>query len=65
MEEEEDKRPQRSWNLMIGISMVIIGSLQLYNRLQEEGEWNSRSFILLIFIIFGAYVLFRHFRSSN
>ncbi|SHJ71922.1 hypothetical protein [Aquimarina spongiae] len=61
MEEENNKTPRRAWNLMIGISLVLLGSLRLYNHIRQQGEWNFRSITIIIFIIFGGYLIFRHF----
>ncbi len=63
--EDENKSPRRTWDLMIGIALVIFGSLRLYNRFQTEAawEWDFRAILTLVFIIYGAYLIYRHFQN--
>jgi hypothetical protein len=63
--ENNNKSPRRTWDLMIGIALVLFGSLRLYNRLQTEAEWNLRSIIIFLFIGYGGYLIYRYFKSSS
>ncbi len=61
MEEQNNNTPRSTWNLMIGISIVLLGSLRLYNRMREESNLGFWSYSIIFFIAFGAYLIFRHF----
>ncbi|WP_438424092.1 hypothetical protein [Aquimarina macrocephali] len=63
--ENENKSPRRTWDLMIGIALVLFGSLRLYNRLQAQTEWDFRSIITILFIGYGGYLIYRHFQNSS
>ncbi|WP_024772835.1 hypothetical protein [Aquimarina macrocephali] len=63
--ENENKSPRRTWDLMIGIALVLFGSLRLYNRLQAQTEWGFRSIITILFIGYGGYLIYRHFQNSS
>ncbi|WP_106795006.1 hypothetical protein [Aquimarina sp. Aq78] len=63
--ENENKSPRRTWDLMIGIALVLFGSLRLYNRLQAQAEWDFRSIITILFIGYGGYLIYRHFQNSS
>jgi len=57
MNKNDPNQPSRkSWDLMIGITLVLLGSFRLYNRLQLESEISFRSLFTLSFIIFGCYL---------
>ena len=62
--EEENKSPRRTWDLMIGIALIIFGGLRLYNRLQAETEWTFRSIITILFIGYGGFLVYRHFNNT-
>ncbi len=63
---EKEKRPTRkNWDLMIGIALVLFGSLRLYNRLQTQAEWNFRAILTLTFILYGGFLIYRHFQSTK
>jgi hypothetical protein len=63
--ENENKSPRRTWDLMIGIALILFGSLRLYNRLQAEAEWGFRSIITVLFIGYGGYLIYRYFQNSS
>lgn len=64
--ENENKSPRKaSWDLMIGIALVLFGSLRLYNRLQVESEWGVRSIFTLLAIGFGGYLIYRYFQNKS
>ncbi|WP_109298710.1 hypothetical protein [Aquimarina sp. AU474] len=65
MEENNEKNPRRTWDLMIGIALVIFGSLRLYNRLQNDQEWGFRAILTISFVLYGAFLIFRHFKNSS
>lgn len=62
--EEEKKSPRKTWDLMIGIALVLFGGIRLYNRLQAEAEWSFRSMITILFIGYGGYLIYRHFQNK-
>jgi len=65
MNKNDPNQPSRkSWDLMIGITLVLLGSFRLYNRLQVESEISFRSLFTLSFIIFGCYLMFRYFQNN-
>ncbi len=63
MSDQDNNTPRRAWNLMIGISIVLLGSLRLYNRIQEESDWGFRSIFIVVFIVFGIYLILRYFQN--
>ncbi|MBQ4821985.1 hypothetical protein [Aquimarina sp. MMG016] len=63
--EEENKAPRKTWDLMIGITLVLLGSFRLYNRFQAESEWTFRSLFTIVFIIFGGYLIFRYLQNPD
>ncbi len=63
--ENENKPSRRTWDLMIGIALVIFGGLRLYNRLQTKTDWDFRAIFTLLFIGYGAYLIYRHFQNSK
>ncbi len=65
MEENKENNPRRTWDLMIGIALVIFGSLRLYNRLQNDQEWSFRAIFTISLVLYGAFLIFRHFKSSS
>ncbi len=65
MEDKDNENPRKTWNLMIGVSFVLLGSLQLYNRVQQEGQWSVKSITIIVFILFGVYLIFKHFQNST
>lgn len=66
MEEKDDeKTPRKTWDLMIGITLVLLGSIRLYNRIQIESGLSFRSIFTFVFIIFGAYLIFRYLRNTS
>lgn len=62
---EENKSKRKTWDLMIGITLVILGSLRLYNRLQNEASWTFRSIFTLACIGYGGYLIYRYFTNKN
>ncbi len=63
---KEDKTPHRkSWDLMIGISLIIFYSFKLYNQIKSDAEWGFSLLFAVIFLIFGVYLIFRHFQNSD
>jgi len=65
MKKEDDQNPKRSWDLMIGISMTILGSFRLYKQLQEENILSFDTLFRIFFVLFGIFLIFRHFRNSS
>ncbi|MEW7290768.1 hypothetical protein [Aquimarina sp. 2304DJ70-9] len=63
--DDKNKPSRRKWDLMIGIALVLFGGLRLYNRLQTEAEWDFRSIFTILFIVYGAYLIYRHFQGSQ
>ena len=63
--ENENKSSRKTWDLMIGIALIIFGGLRLYNRLQTQSEWDLRSMLTLLFIGYGGYLIYRHFQNSQ
>ncbi len=63
--ESNNKSPRRAWDLMIGVALIIFGGLRLYNRWQAEEELNFRSLFILLFILYGAYLVYRHFQNPK
>ncbi|GAA4279205.1 hypothetical protein [Aquimarina mytili] len=63
--EDENKPSRRTWDLMIGIALVIFGSLRLYNRLQANIEWDFRAIFTILFIGYGVFLIYRHFQNSK
>ena len=64
-EEDNQKNPRKTWDLMIGITLVLLGSIRLYNRLQTEPEIGFRAVFTLAFIVFGGYLIFRYLNSNS
>ncbi len=62
---EDEKAPRKSWDLMIGITLVIFGFFRLYNQFQEAMEINFRILVTCLFIIYGGYLIFRHFYTND
>lgn len=63
--ENEDKSPRKTWDLMIGIALVLFGGLRLYNRLQAQAEWDFRVMITVLFIGYGGYLIYKHFQTPS
>ncbi|MBG6133513.1 hypothetical protein IWQ47_004925 [Aquimarina sp. EL_43] len=63
--ENEDKSPRKTWDLMIGIALVLFGGLRLYNRLQAQAEWDFRVMITILFIGYGGYLIYKHFQTPS
>lgn len=63
--ENEDKSPRKTWDLMIGIALVLFGGLRLYNRLQAQAEWDFRAMITVLFIGYGGYLIYKHFQTPS
>ncbi len=63
--ENEDKSPRKTWDLMIGIALVLFGGLRLYNRLQTQSEWDFRAMITVLFIGYGGYLIYKHFQTPS
>ncbi|EZH71493.1 hypothetical protein ATO12_07280 [Aquimarina atlantica] len=63
--ENEDKSPRKTWDLMIGIALVLFGGLRLYNRLQAQAEWDFRVMITILFIGYGGYLIYKHFQNPS
>ncbi|WP_062054872.1 hypothetical protein [Aquimarina longa] len=62
--ENKNESPRKTWDLMIGIALILFGSLRLYNRIQTEVEWDFRSIITIIFIGYGGYLIYRYFQNT-
>ncbi|WP_103865188.1 MULTISPECIES: hypothetical protein [Aquimarina] len=61
---ENDNKPSRKkWDLMIGIALILLGSFRIYNRLQEQTEWDFRSMLTLLFIGYGGFLIYRYFQN--
>ncbi len=57
---------KKSWNLMIGIALVVFGSFRLYNRLLDENDLSILRIVLTIgFIIYGIYMIYMHFNPPT
>ena len=65
MEEENEKNPRKTWDLMIGITLVLLGSIRLYNRIQTEPDIGFRAVFTMLFIVFGGYLIFRYFKNNS
>jgi len=65
MKNEDDKSKRKTWDLMIGICLVLLGGLRLYNSIQTQTLLSFKGILILIFIIFGGYLIFRHFQNST
>ncbi|MBQ0736544.1 hypothetical protein J9332_19670 [Aquimarina celericrescens] len=63
--ENEDKSPRKTWDLMIGIALILFGGLRLYNRWQTEANWSLQSILTILFIGYGAFLVFRYFKNSS
>ena len=64
--EHHNPTPKRkTWDLLIGIALVLFGSFRLYSRLQTEEDWSFRAIFTLAFILYGAYLIFRYFKNSS
>ncbi|WP_074410036.1 MULTISPECIES: hypothetical protein [Aquimarina] len=63
--ENENKSPRKTWDLMIGIALVLFGGLRLYNRLQTQTEWDFRAMITVLFIGYGGYLIYKHFQTPS
>ena len=63
--ENNNKPSRKTWDLMIGIALILFGSLRLYNRLQTESEWDFRSILTLLFIGYGGYLIYRYIKNSS
>ncbi|GAA4271448.1 hypothetical protein U6A24_23010 [Aquimarina gracilis] len=64
MEDQDHNPSRRTWNLMIGISIVLLGSLRLYNRLKEAPDWGIGTLSIVFFIVFGLYLILRYFQNN-
>ncbi|WP_103072643.1 hypothetical protein [Aquimarina sediminis] len=62
--ENNNKPSRKTWDLMIGIALILFGSLRLYNRLQTESEWGIRSILTILFIGYGGYLVYRYIQNS-
>ncbi len=63
--ENENQPSRKTWDLMIGIALVIFGGLRLYNRLQTNVEWDFRSIFTIVFMVYGCFLIYRHFKNSQ
>ncbi len=63
--EEENKNPRRKWDFMIGIALVLFGSFRLYQRIQSESDWDYRVILTILFIAYGAFLIYRHFQTPK
>ncbi|MEW7278558.1 hypothetical protein ABW636_08175 [Aquimarina sp. 2201CG1-2-11] len=63
--ENENKPTRKNWDLMIGIALILFGSLRLYNRLQAQAEWNFRTILTLSFILYGGFLVYRHIQTTK
>ena len=63
--ENENKPTRKNWDLMIGIALILFGSLRLYNRLQTQSEWNFRTILTLSFILYGGFLVYRHIQTTK
>lgn len=63
--QEENKPSRKTWDLMIGLTLVLLGSLRLYNRLKTEDSFSLRSLFTMAFIAFGVYLIYKYFQQSN
>ncbi|RZS93530.1 hypothetical protein [Aquimarina brevivitae] len=58
---DSNDKQRKTWDLLIGISLVIFGCLRLFNQYQKEETWTFRSWFMIIFIAYGAFLVYRHF----
>lgn len=59
----EHKKPtKKTWDLMVGITLVVFGSLRIYT---SNIEWNFRTLFIMLCIGYGGYMIFRHFRNAS
>jgi len=63
--ENENKPSRRTWDLMIGIALVLFGSLRLYNSIQTKAEWGFRFYFTILFIGYGVFLIYRHLQNSR
>ncbi|WP_025739454.1 hypothetical protein [Aquimarina pacifica] len=62
---EENDSQRKSWDLMIGITLVVFGGLRLYNQFKTNIDWDFRAMFTLLFIGYGGYLVYRHFQNSK
>ncbi|MAQ75548.1 MAG: hypothetical protein CL613_04345 [Aquimarina sp.] len=60
-EEDQNKNQRKTWDLLIGISLIVFGCLRLYNQLQTDESWTFRTWFMISFIIYGGFLVYRHF----
>ncbi len=62
---EENGIPRKKWDFMIGIALVLFGSLRVYQRFQNQLELDYKIILTVIFIAYGAFLIYRHFQNRD
>ncbi|WP_459209798.1 hypothetical protein [Aquimarina rhabdastrellae] len=62
---DSNSQNKKSWNLIIGITLVLFGSLRLYNKFQQEDPSMIRIILTIGFIGYGGFLIYNHFSNSD
>ncbi len=60
---EENNQQRKSWDFMIGITLVIFGCLRIYNIYNTNTGFDFRTMFTLLFIGYGGYLIYNHFQN--
>ncbi|KAA1243412.1 hypothetical protein [Aquimarina sp. RZ0] len=63
--EEDEKTPRKTWDLMIGLALVLFGSFRLYNYMREDQDFNFRILFTGIFIIYGFFLIYKYSQNTD
>ncbi len=63
--DENHKSQRKNWDFIIGIMLVLFGGLRLYNTTQHGFEWGYKPIFIIAFMLYGGYLIFRHFQNSS
>lgn len=63
MEDEQSKR--KTWDLFIGISMILFGAFWFYNRRHIAFEWNLDTIWSILYLVAGTYLIIRYFTKKD
>jgi len=63
MQHPDDKNPYRKWNLIIGVSIIITGGLQIYNK--DSIAFDFQTVYIILYLAFGIYLIYKNFKEPN
>ncbi len=61
---DKNESSRRKWDLMIGITLIVFGGLRLFNHFRTNADWELRSYLTILFIGYGIFLVYRYFQNK-